>query len=74
MCIGNVLVDVKDDLSITCVICDFGFANFSSDCAKTIVAGFKKPTNSGITAKYAAPEASLYFKMSFYNCVSFCIS
>jgi serine/threonine protein kinase len=52
---GNVLVYTKDD-QYRCAICDFGFANFSADAKTNIVKGLKKPTNTGITPRYAAPE------------------
>ncbi len=38
------------------MICDFGFANFISDVQDRIIRGVKKPTDMGITARYAAPE------------------
>lgn len=37
-------------------ICDFGFANLVSDVQDKIVKGVKRPTEIGITARYAAPE------------------
>ena len=54
----NVLIDVQADLSIFCVICDFGFANFRTDGKHQLVSGMKAPTTAGITARYAAPEVS----------------
>lgn len=47
-----------DNFEFTCVICDFGFANFVNDSERKLVAGFRKPLSSGITIRYAAPEVS----------------
>jgi hypothetical protein len=49
-------MDVKGDLEYNYVICDFGFADFASDANRQLVAGLKKPSNTGITIRYAAPE------------------
>jgi hypothetical protein len=40
------------------VICDFGFATFTSDSKVQLVAGLKRPNTKGITIRYAAPEVS----------------
>ena len=58
---GNVLIDKttegNDPLTgFSCVICDFGFANFAEDARANIVAGLRIPGNMGITTRYAAPE------------------
>jgi hypothetical protein len=38
------------------VICDFGFADFTADAERDLVAGMKKPSDNGMTIRYAAPE------------------
>ena len=53
---ANVLIEGNADGSLTAVICDFGFANFSSDAKVNVVKGIKAPTTVGITARFAAPE------------------
>jgi serine/threonine protein kinase len=56
--LDNILMDINPDLTFNCVICDFGFANFTLESQRSCVAGFSKPTTIGITYKYAAPEVS----------------
>ena len=56
MNLGNTLIASKSDETFNCVICDFGFANFTSDVQAKIVKGVKRPTTNGITYRYAAPE------------------
>ncbi len=41
------------------MVCDFGFSNFTADSNRQTVAGMKKPTSTGLTTRYAAPEVSL---------------
>ena len=54
--LANVLVDIINHDTINFVVCDFGFANFTSDSGRQLVAGLRKPTSTGITVRYAAPE------------------
>ena len=54
------MVDVKPDLEYNFLICDFGFADYAPEAEKQFVAGMKRPSTVGITARYAAPEVSLY--------------
>ena len=53
---GNVLVDIRSSLDYNFVICDFGFADYAPEANKQVVAGMKRPSNVGITPRYAAPE------------------
>ena len=44
----------KEDFNF--LICDFGFADYAPDAEKQFVAGMKRPSATGITPRYAAPE------------------
>ncbi len=50
------LLDVRSLSDFNFVICDFGFADYAPDAGKQVVAGMKRPSNAGITPRYAAPE------------------
>jgi hypothetical protein len=55
----NVLMDTHSiGNGFDWVICDFGFASFTSDSKVQLVAGLKKPDTKGITFRYAAPEVN----------------
>jgi hypothetical protein len=45
------------------VICDFGFATFTSDSKAQLVAGLKRPNTKGITFRYASPEVTREVKV-----------
>ena len=53
----NVLIDlVQSSGEFRCVICDFGFANFTRASNKTFVAGLATREDIGISIRYASPE------------------
>ena len=52
---ANILVDDPKASLPTCIICDFGYANFIGEDIP-VVAGFRMPKNAGRTYPYAAPE------------------
>jgi hypothetical protein len=54
--VGNVLIDMRSQSDYTLVIADFGFADYAPNAGRQLVAGMKKPSITGITYRYAAPE------------------
>ena len=58
--LGNILVDIKNmnTQDFNFLVCDFGFADFATEAERQFVAGMKKPSQLGITPRYAAPEVS----------------
>ena len=56
--LGNVLVDIRSFSDYNFLICDFGFADYAPEAGRQVVAGMKRPSNTGITPRYAAPEVS----------------
>ena len=56
---GNILIEIQEDGSFTCRICDFGYAKFQLDSGNLqLVAGMKTPKVNGLTIRYAAPEVN----------------
>ena len=55
--VDNVMADYRPQSNeMYFVVCDFGFSNFTADSNRQTVVGMKKPTLSGLTTRYAAPE------------------
>ena len=52
------MIEVNNDLTFNCVICDFGFANFIGEVLDTkgLAAGLRVPETLGFSVRYAAPE------------------
>ena len=45
--IGNILLNVNSQFECNFVICDFGYADFTKDAGRQLVAGMKKPSTMG---------------------------
>lgn len=58
---ANILVEVSEDGSFWCAICDFGFASICGG-SRPVAKGINVPKTVGITVRYSAPEVFTHLK------------